>query len=85
MVESHDLQRYRAVVVVKGVKPNFPPGTGSLVEVATKDGRGELKLHYKPLVQELQQQSGLPQEKWPGTEWEYDFFDHRLIKLVKGS
>lgn len=47
-------ERYKSVVVVKSVRPNFPPGSGSLIEVATSDGqRVEQKLHYKPLIQEL--------------------------------
>jgi hypothetical protein len=83
VTQAQPKRDYRAVVTVKGVNPNFPPGSGSLVEVDDGKGKGETRLHFKPLMQELQEQSGLPAEQWTGTEWEYDFFEHRLIKLLK--
>lgn len=78
-------ERYLATVTIKGVRPNFPPGSGSLVDITTSDGKEETKLHYRPLIEELAQQSGIKAEDWPGTQWEYDFFNHRLLKLVKGK
>jgi hypothetical protein len=75
-------QRYVAQVTVKSVKPNFPPGSGYLIEVAEKDGRAETQLHFMPLVKELQDKSKAAVDQWPGTSWEYDFFEHRLLKRV---
>lgn len=83
MTQSHTARDYKAKVTVKSANPNFPPGSGTLVEVDDNNGRVEVHLHFKPLVLELQEMSGLPAEQWPGTEWEYDFFEHRLVTLLK--
>ena len=76
--------RYVSAVVVDEVLPSFPAGTGRVIVVTAPDGRTERQRHFKSLVEELQAQSGLLAEHWPGTEWEYDFFNHRLVKFLKG-
>jgi hypothetical protein len=80
---TQSTERYLARVVVKTVKANFPPGSGYLIAVEEQQGRAEQQLHFQSLVKDLQEQSKLPIDKWPGTQWEYDFFEHRLTKPLK--
>jgi hypothetical protein len=80
---TQSTERYLAQVVVKSVKANFPPGSGYLIQVEGKDGRSETQLHFQGLVKELQDQAKTPVAAWPGTSWEYDFFEHRLIRPSK--
>jgi hypothetical protein len=81
-----DNSRYLATVTVKSVRPNFPLASGALIEVSATDGREELRLHYRDDIDQLQKQAGgLKWEDWVGTQWEYDFFNHKILKFVKGK
>ena len=86
MAEAPDRERYVMPVLVKEVFDAFPPGSGMVIQVETPDGKKEERnRHFKPLMDELQKTSGLTVDKWVGTQWEYDFFDHHLVKMLKGK
>jgi hypothetical protein len=84
MTQQHDKERYVMPVVVKQIWEAFPPGSGQVIQVETPDGKKEERnRHFPALTSQLENESGLKVANWVGTEWEYDFFDHHLVKLLK--